>query len=242
MTNNADKRTVTTDALDSLGTIHTREEHRDAIHLAVEPIEAGETLHPSDHIFIKDGKAYRREFNDQPKAVGIVDPFLSSAVRKGERFWLVVYPRMITSLRHVWEHPDFPVTTGQNIDDTIEALVPTEGMVLIDNPNSDAAVKVKAALWEASQKAEAARQAAKDAAYEWIKDYAEGFSGWDGDITAEDLIDYGTAWKGGRGDYLCRGGALEGEYVSDTFWDKLEIYLGTNIPEDHRGSFFTCSC
>lgn len=40
MTTNKDKRTVTTDALETLGKIHEREEKRDAIHLAVEPIES----------------------------------------------------------------------------------------------------------------------------------------------------------------------------------------------------------
>jgi hypothetical protein len=40
--------------------------------------------------------------------LGIVDPFLPYGPRKGEQFWLVVFPRQIKSLRHVWSHPDFP--------------------------------------------------------------------------------------------------------------------------------------
>lgn len=95
--------TVSTDALATLGTIIDESAGRDAIHLAVEPIEAGVYLMPGQDVGIRDGKAY-----PQRPYLGIVDPFLGKSVNAGERFWLVVYPRQITSLRHVWEHPSFP--------------------------------------------------------------------------------------------------------------------------------------
>src|SRR5690348_4912807 len=98
----ADKRSTHTDALATLGTI-IEDGGRDAIHLAVEPIEAGEQLYPGQHIGIVDGKASTKA----KKKLGIVDPFIDGFVPKGQKFWLIVYPRQITSLRHVWEHPDF---------------------------------------------------------------------------------------------------------------------------------------
>ncbi len=98
-----DKRTVTTDALETLGTIIGPNEKRDAIHLAVEPVEAWEDLNPGDHIMVSNGKA-----GHGPLPIGIVDPFLAAPVKKGERFWFVMYPRQVRSLRHVWTHPAFP--------------------------------------------------------------------------------------------------------------------------------------
>lgn len=104
---NADKRSVSTDALETLGMIHFREEKRDAIHLAVIPVEALERLSPGAHVQVgRDGKkAFSAPERD---GIGIVDPFLPRAVEPGQRFWLVIYPRKITSLRHVWSHPSFP--------------------------------------------------------------------------------------------------------------------------------------
>lgn len=99
-----EKRQVHTDALQTLGSIIGEDEKRDAIHLAVEPVVAGETLEPGDNV----GRLRDGSFGIVGKPLGIVDPFLTAPVRKGQRFWLVVYPRQITALHHVWEHPDFP--------------------------------------------------------------------------------------------------------------------------------------
>lgn len=99
----SNKHKVATDALETLGKIIDENAGRDAIHLAVEPCIAGERLNPGLHVGIVDGKAVL----NPKKYVGIVDPFLTNPIQAGERFWLIVYPRTITSLRHVWSHPDF---------------------------------------------------------------------------------------------------------------------------------------
>lgn len=122
---NADKRTPHTDALDTLGSIISVNEKRDAIHLAVEPVIAGEFLEPGDHIYLRDGKAFHIRGDE---GIGIVDPFLKSTISKGDRFWLIVYPRQITSLRHVWEHPAFP-PSGE---------LPSPGGTVSDKDSSEA--------------------------------------------------------------------------------------------------------
>ncbi len=96
-----------TDALATLGTIISPTEKRDAIHLAVFPTSAGQTLRPGEHVKLINGAAWLARPGDGD---GIVDPFLVVLVEPGQRFWLVVYPRQITSLRHVWEHPAFPAS------------------------------------------------------------------------------------------------------------------------------------
>lgn len=101
-------RPVTTDALETLGTIINDQQKRDAIHLAVYPVIASCPMLPGTDVGLNPtGQAYHADIKS---CVGIVDPFLHGRVNTGERFWLVIYPRQIKSLRHVWEHPAFPAS------------------------------------------------------------------------------------------------------------------------------------
>jgi hypothetical protein len=95
-------RKVSTDALETLGQIIDETQKRDAIHIAVLPIVAAERLHAGQDVGITAGGA-----STKVNHVGIVDPFLKVPVHPGQRFWLLLYPRMVTSLRHVWSHPAF---------------------------------------------------------------------------------------------------------------------------------------
>lgn len=112
--------TVATDALATLGTIIDETAGRDAIHLAVEPVTTDFSLTPGQDVGLIEGKAVPRR-----PYVGIVDPFLKDMVAPGQRFWLVVYPRQITSLRHVWEHPSFPISEQLGSGD-IHLLAPND--------------------------------------------------------------------------------------------------------------------
>ena len=130
MSNQNDTRSPITDALETLGMIHFKKEKRDAIHLAVEPVAAGCRMKPGDRIGIVDGFAYPVGYQFIPdkdiKSVGddgvnrvglmrvnvpyqgIVDPFLTTDVQLGDKFWFVMKPREVRSLRHVWEAEGFP--------------------------------------------------------------------------------------------------------------------------------------
>lgn len=94
-------RKVSTDALETLGTIIDGSQKRDAIHIAVLPVVAMERLHAGQDVGLVEGGVSGKSV----KPLGIVDPYLKRPVQKGEHFWLLLYPRMVTSLRHVWSHP-----------------------------------------------------------------------------------------------------------------------------------------
>jgi hypothetical protein len=81
---------------------------RDAIHIAVTPIEAGSEVVAGDKVKLKDGKAHTWKNRLDGDCVGFVDPYLTERVAKGERFWLWLWPGSITSLRHDWTHPLLP--------------------------------------------------------------------------------------------------------------------------------------
>jgi hypothetical protein len=80
---------------------------RDAIHVALAPVEAVGNLFPGQHVGVRDGKAS----SAYAPLVGIVDPFLPADVLPGQWFMLFLYPNTVTSLRHEWTHPAFPTAT-----------------------------------------------------------------------------------------------------------------------------------
>ncbi|MDE2010251.1 MAG: hypothetical protein KGJ09_09280 [Candidatus Omnitrophica bacterium] len=98
-----------------IGTILDEFAKKDAIHIAVAPVVAGEELQPGDKIVLtQEGKAVKCTVIS---ALGLADPFIArEKIKKDERFYLFLYPGTITDLRHEWYHPAFPEKLNQEID------------------------------------------------------------------------------------------------------------------------------
>jgi hypothetical protein len=208
-----DKRSVSTDALDTLGNKNIPDNSgRDAIHLAVEPVVCGdELLRAGDHVGLVDGIAgYSPKFG---KKVGIVDPFIKGTLSEGDRFWLVVYPREITSLRHVWTHPAF--------DDDI----PQDHAEVYPDPVMKRRAEAEAWIIEYAEKNDIPIQELLDGAGNWVATY-----------------DKDSNYRWSSGEYLNMGGRLEGLSTPPEFWDHYEALTGNAVPEEMKENFFSCSC
>jgi hypothetical protein len=88
-----------------LGQIIDAGHARDAVHIAIAPVEAAERLLPGQRIGVTfDGKAAPA---GRVKPIGIVDPFLADTVQPGQWFYMCLFPNSVTGLRHAWRHPSF---------------------------------------------------------------------------------------------------------------------------------------
>lgn len=85
---------------------------KDAIHIAVVPLIAGERLYKGHKIKLKfntDNVALDASY-DEENAFGIVDPFLDEySVEAGQEFYGLVFPGTVTGMRHEWQHPKFGI-------------------------------------------------------------------------------------------------------------------------------------
>ena len=89
---------------------------RDAVHVAVISAIAGEKLFPGQDVGFGIPGTIDVQQEQRAKTgvlpLGIVDPFIKGAVMPDQRFWLYLYPRTITGLRHQWTHPAFSDDAG----------------------------------------------------------------------------------------------------------------------------------
>lgn len=89
----------------TLGKILTGAEARDAIHVAILPIQAHHWLHPGQGIKpIEPGSTRYRAAGNDP--TGIVDPFLPQPVQENQWCWMLLWPGKVTDLRHHWTCPE----------------------------------------------------------------------------------------------------------------------------------------
>jgi hypothetical protein len=103
----------------NIGELATGAERRDAIHVAIIMRTATEVLAPNQPV--------DAEGTSKGRKVGFVDPILRYDVQPGQKYWMWLYPRTVTSLRHVWTHPAFseeePMkANSQQVADAIEWL------------------------------------------------------------------------------------------------------------------------
>ena len=194
-----------------VGRVFDEQQGRDAIHFAVLSVYSMVKVYPGQELGLMDsGKAY--EVGPSVFPLGIVDPFLTHPVQPGQWFWLYLFPKTITSLRHVWTHP----AVGEELAEKLPAPKKSK-------PKS----KAKAA--ERDAKENEAREIIQQFANEYGLDYQEIID------AAIDYVDNGN-WMsdGGRWEGM--------DLYEDAFWDALEVVTGRRFTSDQRGGVFSCSC
>lgn len=91
-----------------LGELVEELDQRDAVHVAIIAMEAGGYLPVGVGVRLDEkhpGMVFESKWRGN--SVGIVDPFLTSGVKPGERCWVLLFPGTVTGMRHVWQHPSF---------------------------------------------------------------------------------------------------------------------------------------
>lgn len=189
---------------------------RDAIHVPIISGVAGNTMSSGDHV------KYVPRFNkwyacDCTESQGICNPFNTAPIRSGELVWVMIPPAVITDLKHVWSHPDFPfpeVETVKAGGHTAEQKAASEAWLrnfcnTADCPRYD--IMIKAAVGDS--------------------------------IDCVDDDYYGTYSIENYGDgeeYLFFSGRDVHGGIPPEFWDHVEVVTGRTCPA--RPSHFSCSC
>jgi hypothetical protein len=217
-----------------LGELITGQAFRDAVHVAVCPLEVeSQELRPGEHVKLNNGKAVYADPED-PAAVGVVDPFLKERrLLPGQKFWCFVLPNTVTSLRHAWIAPAFatkaPNATNEKAirkDRYDEVSRRVFGDFLLEQGLDDEAA-IQHAWTREKQEAE-----------DWLRYFAEEV-----DVTYEECLEAGKGQIIDTGMNFEPENTLVGEEL-DKFWRCVELVLGDKVlPRDERiDQPFQCGC
>lgn len=83
---------------------------KDAVHVAIVsvradgPVDAGSRVKINEHGEGKSVGYHNKDFD------GIADPFMKDSVVAGQFFWMLIDPKEIGEVAHVWEHPKHQFT------------------------------------------------------------------------------------------------------------------------------------
>ena len=191
-------------------------DERDAIHIATAAVFAEHDLEPGDHVGLTTSAVDVMGRSDLAP-LGIVDPFLTETVKKGERFWVFLYPGTIRSLRHNWSHPAF---------DKKQQLVSA----------------LKESIHHKRMKSFAASLPNIGFEEEWNEKSGQYVTINEGTpVTFEMLLERAKRYVE-HGEYWGEGGTFEGYGMYPEFWTDFEVITGISCPESERYSFFSCSC
>ena len=198
-----------------LGAVPPEDAERDAIHVAVVPMMAGQTLQPGQRV---EKFSDRTAIATSGVGVGIVDPFRDCAVLCGDTFWLLLHPNTVTGMRHHWSHPGFP--DEQTDWKTSRETIATKRSAVTDSPAIEPV-------------------GTREEHEAWLRKYAENLNCYSDPGSAfEQMI---KDLRQGR--LHARGSSLHGLYELDDA-DELrfhaEQYLGMRI--DWEQFSFSCSC
>lgn len=209
------------DAVATMGTILEPDVGgRDAVHVAVISAKAGQKLMPGQHVGVAGNDTDVIVNSGLSQSVGIVDPYLEAMVQPGQRFWLYLYPRSITSLRHNWTHPSFP--------DVASAIPQAPADAVYARP----AEKLTSERWlrDFCDGHDCPR-------YDTLIPLIEKALNNDGYACSDEDSYHGIRIEE---EYLMTLGSDSHGEIPSEFWDHVSVVIGRKIKE--RPTYFSCSC
>lgn len=204
--------------------------NRDATHVAVVPVIAGEALSAADHVGVRRINGVFIALKHGPHHCGIVDPFLSRPVMPNERFWLFLFPRTTTGMRHHWSHPDFDEAKDQQPLTGSNFAAP-------DEPNQAPATTISSPPVPAAMAGFPTRTAANRYLIAYAREIAEVVEGFN--LTT--LLAAAERWIHEQRPFSYPG--VNVFTVSDEFWQAYRICyasMGLAVPAEpiNLGNFF----